>query len=146
MATTPKFTIQDRENVLLATIEREATLFRTEHGTVYADVTIAGRRETMPLHGADFTYWLTDLYRATMGELPPPLTKVLNYCDGRARRTAPRKTYLRVAHIDDLTYGWDGHTLTPAEHKFWDKLKAFLAMTEARGASPAEAATAAAQA
>jgi hypothetical protein len=85
---------------MLIALSEAAELFHTENGTAYADLPIAGHRETWPVRSARCRGWLRRVYYKATGDAPsaPALNAALNLLEARAQFDGPeREVSIRVA-------------------------------------------------
>ena len=91
----------------LIALADEADLFHAPDRTAYADVVIAGHRETWPVRTKGFRSWLARQYYEETGGAPSSeaLHSTLNVLEARARFDGPeRPVYIRVGSLDGQIY------------------------------------------
>ena len=92
---------------MLLELAASAELFHTANGTAFADLMIAGHRETWPVRSLRFRAWLRRrCYEATGGApSPAAFRSALDTLEAQAQFDAPRRTvYMRVAEQDGRLY------------------------------------------
>ena len=92
---------------ILIAAAAEAELFHAPDGTAYADLEIAGRRETWPVRGKGFRRWLARRYFETTERAPgsEALQAALMLIEARAHFDAPeRPVHVRVAALAPRIY------------------------------------------
>ena len=88
-------------------LSRSATLFHTADNIGFADVTINGHRQTLPIRGGDFKRYLAGRLYEVMGRAPSTETlhAAINVISAKAQFDGPEETvYLRVANLNDQIY------------------------------------------
>jgi hypothetical protein len=84
-----------------------AELFHTPDSTGYADITIAGHRETWPIKSRGFRQWLAKRFYDESGGAPSSeaLTSALNVIEAKARFDGIERTiFVRVGSADGKVY------------------------------------------
>ncbi|MGE3149739.1 MAG: hypothetical protein AB7K04_11795 [Pseudorhodoplanes sp.] len=110
----------------LISVAAEADLFHAPDGSAFADVTVAGHRETLKIRGREFRRWLTREYFEQTGSAPSSeaLLTALNVIEARAHFDAPeRDVNVRVAGADGAIYldlGTDDWTAVRTVADGWD--------------------------
>jgi hypothetical protein len=92
---------------VLIELAAEAKLFHTPDGTGYADLMVAGHRETWPIRSRGFRRWLAHrYYERTRGAPNNDATQsALGIIEARAHFDAPERTaHVRVAELDRKLY------------------------------------------
>ena len=92
---------------MLANLAAGVELFHTDNGTAFADLMIAGHRETWPIRGPRFRSWLRRQYYEATGAAPSPeaIRSALDLLEARAQFDAPRRAiHIRVAEEDGRIY------------------------------------------
>jgi hypothetical protein len=85
----------------------EATLFHTPDGTGYADLMVAGHRESWPIRSKGFRRWLAHRYYERTRGAPnnDAMQSALGIIEARAHFDAPERTaHVRVAELDRKLY------------------------------------------
>ena len=100
-------TKRSKQADVLIELAAKATLFHTPDGTGYADLIIAGHRETWPIRSRGFLRWLAHRYYERTRGAPnnDAMQSALGIIEARAHFDAPeRTTHVRVAELDQKLY------------------------------------------